>query len=90
MPDYVIQVGLTRRLVHAPDEERAMQLFLNDVPMRRQYLGVLDETHVREATENDILEFRRRRGVPGDDQLALVLDDITKAPRSKWGRKEHA
>jgi hypothetical protein len=69
---FVVQSGLTRRLVEAPTERDAINEFMNDAILRRYVHAEFD---VREASDADIADFGARRNRPTyDGQTTLELE----------------
>lgn len=60
LTDYVVETGLTRRLVRATDETQAHHLFLSSTPMLRNLRIGPGDVVVRRASDSDVASFRRR------------------------------
>ena len=91
MSHWIIETGLTRRLVEADDEAAAVSRFKYETPMRSVLLLAADDLQVHEATEEEIAEFQRsRKSRPIEGQTALDLGDPVLTPKERKAAKEHA
>ena len=83
---FIVQSGLTRRLVEADDVDWAMDEFLKARLVWRHIQDVDDAVEIWPASEQEIAEFQRTRRTLIDGQAQLELDDI----RAGYGETEHA
>lgn len=59
LTDYIVETGLTRRLVRATDTVHAEQLFLASTPMLRNLRIGPGDVIVRPASDSDVQSFKR-------------------------------
>lgn len=69
---YVVETGLTSRLVRATDTTHAEQLFLASTPILRNLKRGPGDVVVRIATPHDFVAFSRKRAKPAPN-LSLDL-----------------
>lgn len=87
-PKFIVETGLTRRLIEADSVADALDLFKVEVPMRSVLLLEADAIRAHEATEQEITEFlRSRKRRPSEDQIAFELGDPVLTPAEKRSRK---
>lgn len=87
MKHYIVESGLTRRLIEAADAEEARTEFLVDHPARRLVSGLDQVIRIREAEDEEVVEFVRRRKAKFDGQTALELGDERREKQSS--RREY-
>lgn len=73
MPDFVLQTGLTRRLISAHDERSAIEKFRAMLERNgrygRRFTFQRGEVSVRPATPAEVADFRRKPRKPIEGQM---------------------
>lgn len=87
---YIVESGLTRRLIEADNAEDARTEFLMDHPARRIAAGLDEVIRIREAEDQEVLEFARRRRATFDGQIGFELNDARKEAPRRQTKEVHA
>lgn len=87
---FVVESGLTRRLVTATDAREARVIFLRDVPRGNLLSVPYEAVKVFAATPEMVAEFRKGKKAKFDGQLALDLDATLSFATRQAGPKRRA